>query len=142
MAEAAPDGDGVSLCLYAALGGALLGVVPGDAWELRWTHSVEKIEWREVWRQAPGGLLRLNQAQVKGAGAGMEPGPGSRLIGGWWIWAPDAPPLPAVTLAASAYTAEHLICAAVNASDGGDCRRLSAWAGGVADTALTLKVCS
>lgn len=139
MAGQAPGGQsggGVSLCLYAALGGALLGAVPGDAWELRWTHSVEKVEWREVWREAPGGLLRLAQAQVKGAGAGMEPGPGSRLIDGWWTWAPDAPPLPAVTLAASAYTAEHILCAA-----GDDCRRLSAWAGGVADAALTLKIC-
>lgn len=140
MAEAAPDGDGgryaLSLCLYAALGGALLGAIPGDAWELRWTHSVEKVEWREVWREAPGGLLQLARAHVKGAGAGMEPGPASRLIDGWWVWAPDAPPQPAVTLAASSYTAEHRLCAA-----GGDCRRLSEWAGGASDTALTLKVC-
>lgn len=125
----------MSLCLYAALGGALLGVVPGDVWELRWTHSVEKVEWREVWRAAPGRRLALTQAQVKGAGAGMEPGPGAQLVDAWWRWVPDLPPLVEATLAASGFTAEHTLCAA------DDCRRLSAWAGGADDAALTLKVC-
>ena len=123
----------MSLCLYA-LGGALLASAPGGAWELRWTHSVARTEWREVWRAAPGAGLVLDEARVKGAGAGMEPGPDARLIGGWWTWRPAMGPLPALILAASDFSDEHTLCA------GDDCRLLSAWAGGGGQP-VELRVC-
>ena len=35
-----------------------------------------------------GTTLRLVRARVRGSGAGMEPGDGAVLRGGWWEWAP------------------------------------------------------
>ena len=70
---------------------------------LSWTHSVEKTEWQESWRVTPQGL-ELTEARVKGSGAGMDPGEGSRLEDGWWVWAPDLPMVPELVLASSGAT--------------------------------------
>ena len=51
-----------------------------------------------------GPTLRLIEARVRGSGAGMDPGAGARLEGGWWVWTPDLPPVPALVLAASGST--------------------------------------
>ena len=59
----------------------------GPGFSLHWTHSVEKVEWAENWR-GEGTPLRLVRARVRGSGAGMEPGDGAVLRGGWWEWAP------------------------------------------------------
>lgn len=75
----------------------------GDSFTLEWTHSVERIEWREEWAVTDEGL-RLLQAAVKGSGAGMEPGADAVLRNGWWVWAPDLPPQPELRLAASGAT--------------------------------------
>jgi hypothetical protein len=137
VALTAVDGGGggrLSLCVYL-LGGALLATLPGEVFELRWTHSVARTEWREVWRVAPDGALILEEARINGTGAGMEPGEGAWSADGRQVWKPDGPPLPEVTLAASDFTAEHVLCA------GEDCRVLSAWTGGIRDAAVTLKGC-
>lgn len=68
------------------LGTVALGLA-GPDFTLRWTHSVERIGWQEDWR-IEGAGLRLVTARVKGSGAGMEPGEGARLVGGWWVWSP------------------------------------------------------
>lgn len=49
--------------------------------------------------------LVLTEAAVKGSGAGMEPGEGAVLVGGWWRWQ-IVPPrkLPRLVLAASGAT--------------------------------------
>jgi hypothetical protein len=92
----------------------------GQGFTLSWEHSVEKVEWRETWEVAADGL-RLTEAAVKGSGAGMEPGEGARLDGGWWVWTPRLPPVPALDLAASGATrGGWLLCA-----DGG-CREIGA----------------
>ena len=91
----------MSLCILA--GGAIARLAV-TAFTLAWSHSVEKTEWREEWRVTPAGL-ELVQAQVKGSGAGMEPGEGASLVGGWWVWRPDLPPQPELNLAASGATA-------------------------------------
>lgn len=70
---------------------------------LEWTHSVERISWREDWKIRADGLL-LIRAAVKGSGAGMEPGPGAQLQDGWWVWSPDLPVQPELLLAASGAT--------------------------------------
>lgn len=70
---------------------------------LDWTHSVEKIEWRENWR-IEGDRLHLARAAIKGSGAGMEPGPDATLQGGWWVWTPDLPPQSELLLASSGAT--------------------------------------
>lgn len=82
--------------------GAAIALASPD-FTLEWTHSVEKIEWREDW-QVTGNRLHLTRAAVKGSGAGMEPGPDAVLQDGWWVWAPDLPPQPELLLAASGAT--------------------------------------
>jgi hypothetical protein len=69
---------------------------------LSWTHSVERIEWRETWQVGEENLTLLASA-VKGSGAGMEPGPEARLSNGWWI-SPGGLSVERLTLAASGAT--------------------------------------
>ncbi|GGC87533.1 DUF1850 domain-containing protein [Chelatococcus reniformis] len=97
----------VSLCLLA--GGVIvrLGV---EAATLAWSHSVEKILWEEDWRATPAGLV-LDQARVRGSGAGMEPPPDARLSNDVWSWRPTLAPLPQVVMRRSGATADWRICA-------------------------------
>lgn len=91
----------MSTCLIAGVLAMALG--PGGTFSLEWTHSVEQIRWHEDWR-VEGGALRITRAAVKGSGAGMEPGRGARLEAGWWVWEPEARPVPQLVLAASGLT--------------------------------------
>lgn len=90
----------MSGCLMA---GAMILSLAGSDFRLEWTHSVEHLVWRETW-DIEGGLLHLQQAAVKGSGAGMDPGPGAVLQDGWWIWSPELPPQQELVLAASGAT--------------------------------------
>lgn len=87
----------MSLCIVA---GGKTAVVAAQIFTLSWTHSVEKVEWREMWRVTPDGL-QVVEARVKGSGAGMEPPPDARLENGWWIYVPRLGPVPELHLAAS-----------------------------------------
>lgn len=79
---------------------------------LSWTHSVERIAWRESWAVTQDGLV-LKEARVKGSGAGMEPGEGARHKDGWWIWEPHTTPLAELVLASSGATgAGWMLCGA------------------------------
>ncbi len=49
--------------------GSIALALSGPTFQLRWTHSVEKVEWVEDWAVEPGELL-LTQARIKGSGAG------------------------------------------------------------------------
>ncbi|OCX67332.1 hypothetical protein BFP70_01700 [Thioclava sp. SK-1] len=91
----------MSSCLMA--GAIMLALAPGDQFSLSWTHSVERQAWSETWALRDG-QLQLIRAAVKGSGAGMEPGEGGRFLDGWWVWAPDLPPVSALHLAASGLT--------------------------------------
>lgn len=84
------------------VGGKELAIA-GAAFMLSWTHSVEKTEWRESWLIGPQGLT-LQEARVRGSGAGMDPGEGARLEDGWWVWSPKNPPVDEILLAASGAT--------------------------------------
>lgn len=90
----------MSLCVLA---GGKMAAMAVSAFTLAWTHSIERTEWQEDWRVTPAGL-ELVQARVKGSGAGMEPPDGAVLKDGWWVYAPDARPLPRLNLAASGAT--------------------------------------
>lgn len=90
----------MSSCLM--VGASLLALTSPD-FTLQWQHSVEKIRWREGWHVAADGL-QLTEAAVKGSGAGMEPGDGARLQDGWWVWQPQLPQMPSLTLATSGAT--------------------------------------
>lgn len=89
-----------ALCILAA--GKTL-TLAAAAFTLSWTHSVEKTEWQEDWALTPEGLV-VTEARVKGSGAGMDPGEGAREVDGWWVWQPEAPPVPELVLAASGAT--------------------------------------
>ncbi|ADZ69516.1 DUF1850 domain-containing protein [Polymorphum gilvum] len=109
----------MSLCL--AVGAKALAVAAG--FTLSWTHSVERTGWQERWSITPAGLV-LEEARVRGSGAGMEPGDGAWLEEGWWVWQPDLPPQPRIVLAASGATgAGWTLCSA------GDCHDIGAEAG-------------
>jgi hypothetical protein len=62
----------MSLCLAA---GALSAVLAVNAFTLSWIHSIEKIRWEEDWRIEAGALV-IDEARIRGSGAGMEPPPG------------------------------------------------------------------
>ena len=105
----------MSLCLISAGVTKTLAVA---AFTLVWTHSIEKIDWQENWRITPQGL-ELVEARVKGSGAGMEPPPDARLVGGWFVWQPHRAPMPDVVLGNSGLAGEWRLCAK------GTCRTLS-----------------
>ncbi len=108
-------------CLMA--GAMLIALAEGGSFTLEWTHSVEREDWRETWEVTEDHRLHLTQAAVKGSGAGMEPGEGGHFEDGWWVWAPDLPPVPALSLAASGKTpSAWTLC-------GADCTELGASSG-------------
>ncbi|MGE6784544.1 DUF1850 domain-containing protein [Ensifer adhaerens] len=88
--------------LLCISGGKAIAIAAG-VFTLGWTHSVERAGWQESWAVTGEGLV-LQEARVKGSGAGMEPGDGARLEDGWWVWHPHLPPLPELVLAASGST--------------------------------------
>lgn len=108
--------------------------VPADHFTLSWTHSIEKVEWQEDYRVTADGLI-LERSRVKGSGVGMEPAPDARLVDGWWVGHPALPPLPDLTLAASAHAGDHRICIQDR------CAPLHGWLGGPADGPIRLVAC-
>lgn len=117
------------LCLLAA--GAALGLpVPAEGFDLRWVHSVERVEWRERWRPAADGRLHLAESRVRGSGAGMEPAEGAVLAGGWWIDRATRRAVAALTLPLSPHAPPYRLCLG-----GDDCRRLDALLPAGAETA-------
>lgn len=111
--------------------GTVAMLLSGDHFTLEWTHSVERVEWREEWIVNRDGM-RLVRAAIKGSGAGMEPGPNAVLRDGWWVWQPQLPPQPQLILAASGATPS-----AWRLCDGDDCRDIGAERG----EAITIKPC-
>jgi hypothetical protein len=108
----------VSLCIASTAAALSLAT---SGFTLSWVHSVERTEWQEQWR-VQGGALRLEQARVRGSGAGMEPAPDARWQDGWWVYEPALPPLPALWLAVSGATVSGWrLC-----EEGGACHDLEA----------------
>lgn len=103
----------MTFCLM--VGAALLSLPTAD-FTLRWTHSVEKIDWVENWQITPPALT-LTRVAIKGSGAGMEPGDDAKLENGWWVWQPMTQ-IPNLTLAASGATgAGWHLCTQTNCQD-------------------------
>jgi hypothetical protein len=90
----------MSLCVLAAGKTIVMAV---STFTLAWTHSIERTRWEEDWRITAAGL-QLEQARVKGSGAGMEPPEGSVLRDGWWVYQPALPAMPQLVLASSGAT--------------------------------------
>lgn len=94
------------ICLAAGAVIASLGAGPVT---LSWTHSVERTQWREVWRETPEGLI-LASAQVQGSGAGIDPPEGAVLVEGGWTWTPRLPPQREIVMRRSGATADWRVC--------------------------------
>lgn len=98
------------ICLAAGL---IAATLPLSAFTLAWTHSIEKIRWEEDYRIVDKHLV-LEEARIRGTGAGMEPPADAVFKGGVWHYRPKLPPLEKLSLSHSPYTAGYEIC-----SDGG-----------------------
>ena len=114
-AYARSGSGGLSLCFISA---GVVKTLAVAAFTLAWTHSVEKVEWQEDWRITAHGL-ELEQARVKGSGAGMEPPPEALLVDGWFQWQPKRAAMPEVVLGNSGAAGEWRLCSE------GNCRTLS-----------------
>ena len=112
--------------------GAKLAVIAANAFTLAWTHTVEKTGWEEDWHADGDGLV-LDEARIKGSGAGMEPPDDARLVDGWLRYAPPELRVPELRLANNGGPAGRWrIC-----SDG-QCREIGAAAG---SAPLVIKTC-
>ena len=94
------------LCLAA---GAIAATLPLSAFTLTWMHSIEKIRWEEDYRIVDSRLV-LEEARIRGSGAGMEPPADARFENGVWHYHPRLPPLEQVRLVHSPYAAGYEIC--------------------------------
>lgn len=122
------------LCLAVGAAIVVLGV---DSADLRWTHSVQKTEWRESWRATDAGLM-LEEAAVQSSGAGMEPGEGAVRRDGFWVWKPNLAPQAALTLTRSSFTGQDWQICPASAT----CRPVGSYFPGLApDQAVILKPC-
>lgn len=110
--------------------------LPGEAFELRWQHSIEKVEWRESWQLVDKGFL-LKEARIKGSGAGMEPGEGARFEDGWWVWDGKGGVLPELHLARSGIVPDYVLCLA------DDCQPLADWLAGLPESGdIVIRPCT
>lgn len=92
----------MSVCLVA---GTKAVVVATSLFTLSWTHSVEKVRWEEDWRLTPAGLI-VEEARVKGSGAGMDPPEGAAFSNGWWRYRPTLAPIEELRLGVSGATGQ------------------------------------
>ena len=114
------------LCLAA---GVIAATLPLSAFTLAWTHSIEKIRWEEDYR-IQGSRLVLEEARIRGSGAGMEPPADAKFKNGVWHYKPILPPLERLRLTHSPYTAGYEICSS------GGCKPLTTILAGLPDFAL------
>jgi hypothetical protein len=123
----------IGICLLVS--GALHASLPAAEFTLAWEHSVEKVEWRERYR-VEAGQLRIVEARIRGAGAGMEAPPGAVYQDRAWTWQPTAAAQPELRLTYSTFAGDYTICAA------DQCRTLRELAGPLAEgDVVTLRAC-
>ncbi len=96
------------ICLSAGL---IAATLPLSAFTLAWTHSIEKIRWEEDYR-VQGERLVLDEARIRGSGAGMEPPTDAQFKDGIWHYKPHLPPIEQLRLTHSPYVAGYEICSA------------------------------
>jgi hypothetical protein len=94
------------ICLSA---GVIAAALPLSAFTLAWTHSIEKIRWEEDYRVVDGRLV-LEEARIRGSGAGMEPPANAQFKNGVWHYKPALAPLERLRLTHSPYAAGYEIC--------------------------------
>jgi hypothetical protein len=116
----------MSLCLAAGAAGAVLAV---NGFTLAWMHSIEKIRWEEDWRIV-GHELVIDEARIRGTGAGMEPPTSARLSNGVWHYRPATAPHAVLRLTHSPHTAGYELCV------DGRCRPLAEHLPGIENNAV------
>jgi hypothetical protein len=94
------------ICLTAGL---IVAFLPLAEFTLAWTHSIEKIRWEEDYR-VQGERLVLEEARIRGSGAGMEPPADAKFKNGIWHYQPHLLPLERLNLSHSPYTTGYEIC--------------------------------
>jgi hypothetical protein len=97
----------IGFCL--AVAGVVRLAVPSGEFTLDWVHSIEKTHWQEDYRVGATALV-LEQARIKGSGAGMEPPPGAQWRDGWWQYRPTLPPQTQLRLTRSHFTTDYSLC--------------------------------
>jgi hypothetical protein len=94
------------LCLTAGTVSAMLAV---QSFTLSWVHSIEKIQWQEDWRVDARELV-IDEARIRGTGAGMEPPDNAVLKDGIWRYQPAVTRHQVLRLTHSPYAQGYEIC--------------------------------
>ena len=115
----------LGLCL--GLAGTIWAQVPAEQMPLSWTHTIEKIRWAEDYRLTNKGFI-LEQARVKGSGAGMEIPADAVLKDGSWHYKPNLPILPILKLGRTPEAGDYQLCVS-SAQAGQQCHLMSFWVG-------------
>ncbi|MCL1115604.1 DUF1850 domain-containing protein [Shewanella basaltis] len=115
----------LGLCLGVA--GSIWAQMPAEQITLSWTHTIEKIRWAEDYRILPNGFI-LEQARVKGSGAGMEIPADAVLKNGSWQYQPKLPVLPMLKLGRTPEAGDYRLCVS-SANTEQQCHLMSFWVG-------------
>jgi hypothetical protein len=115
----------LGLCL--GLAGTIWAQMPAEQITLSWSHTIEKIRWAEDYRLQPGGFI-LEQARVKGSGAGMEIPLDAVLNNGSWYYTPYLPILPMLKLGRTPEAGDYKLCVS-SAKRDKQCHPMSFWVG-------------
>ncbi|ABI73391.1 DUF1850 domain-containing protein [Shewanella frigidimarina] len=115
----------LGLCL--GLAGTIWAQVPAEQMTLSWTHTIEKIRWAEDYRLTNEGFI-LEQARVKGSGAGMEIPADAVLKDGSWHYKPHLPILPMLKLGRTPEAGDYQLCVS-STQAGQQCHSMSYWVG-------------
>lgn len=110
----------IGLCL--GLAGSVWAQLPVAHFTLAWNHSIEKIRWEEDYRVVSQGLI-LEEARIRGNGAGMEVPPDARLVNGSWHYRRHMAPLQPLELGRTPEAGDYTICI------DGACQSMSRWVG-------------
>ena len=125
----------IGLCL--GLAGVVWAQLPVSSFTLAWDHTVEKIRWEEDYRLTETGLV-LEEARVRGNGAGLEIPEDARLEKGSWHYRRPMPPLQPLSLGRTPQAGDYQLCVE------GDCHALSHWVGApdINEPAIQLWTCT
>lgn len=110
----------IGLCL--GLAGSVLAQLPVSHFTLAWNHSIEKIRWEEDYRVTREGLV-LEEARVRGNGAGMEIPDDARLENGTWHYQRRLPPFHPLKLGRTPEAGDYQLCI------DGSCQFMNRWVG-------------
>ncbi|MFC6335259.1 DUF1850 domain-containing protein [Pseudomonas sp. CCM 7891] len=110
----------IGLCL--GLTGAVWAQLPISHFTLAWNHTIEKIRWEEDYRVTETGLV-LEEARVRGNGAGMAIPEEAWLKDGSWHYHPKLLPLQPLNLGRTPEAGDYQLCF------NNQCRAMSQWVG-------------